>query len=305
MRYFARGFFNRHHFDARVWKVSVDAGTDCPNRDGRVGSGGCVFCNPASFSPSRRSAATTITAQLEEGVERMRRRYKAEKFIAYFQPGTNTNASVERLSQLFAEALSHENVVGLAIGTRPDCLGDDVVDLLSDLAQSTWLSLELGLQSIHERSLRWMNRGHGYDTFLDAIARCEGRGFEIGAHVILGLPGESRDDMAATARELARVGINAVKLHNLHAVKNTPLAKMVADGDVTFPSLGEYVGWTVDFLELLPPTCVIDRLSGDAPPEFLLGPAWCSDKAAARQAVDEEFQRRDSWQGKHWKPSEP
>jgi radical SAM protein (TIGR01212 family) len=188
----------------------------------------------------------------------------------------------------------------MAIGTRPDCVGDDVLDLLSEIAGRTYLSVEYGMQTIHDRSLDWMNRGHHYDAFLDAMARSRQRGFEICAHVMLGLPGESREDMLATARELARLELDAVKIHNLYAVKNTPLAEQVARGEVTLIERDEYIATVVDFLELLPPTTLVERVSGDAPPDYFVGPAWCLDKPAVRLALDAEFARRDTRQGKRW-----
>jgi radical SAM protein (TIGR01212 family) len=298
-----------------VWKVSVDGNFDCPNRDGTVGRGGCIYCDPASFSPSRRLAVgqvanlpdmprqignlphMSITEQLQDGIARLSARHRVDRFVAYFQPATNTYAPVEQLRVLYEEALAHPQVVGLVIGTRPDCVPDETLDLLAEFARRTWVSLELGLQTSHDRTLAWLNRGHHYQAFVGAVERGHRRGLDIGAHVILGLPGESRDDMQATARELARLKVHAVKLHNLYAVKGTPLADMVERGEVALPSLAEYAGWVVDFLEWLPSECVIDRLSGDAPRQYLVGPDWCLDKAAILAAIDAEFARRGTRQG--------
>ena len=226
-----------------------------------------------------------------------------DHFVAYFQPATNTYAPVEKLRTLYQEAVSHPNVLGLIVGTRPDCVGDDVLDLLAELSRGTWLSVEFGLQTIHDRSLDWLNRGHHYDVFLDAAQRSRRRGLQIGAHVILGLPGESRRDMLATAGELARLRINSVKLHNLYAVKDTPLADLVTSGGIKLPPLREYVARVVDFLEVLPPDCVVDRLAGDAPSEYLVAPTWCLDRSAVRSAIDAEFRRRNAWQGKEFRMS--
>lgn len=300
LRYHSYNFFLRRKFGQRVHKVSLDAGFTCPNVDGTVAIGGCTFCDNRSFSPSRRLPRSNIRGQLEEGIRRLKRRYHVERFLGYFQPATNTYAPVARLRPLYAQALDHPQVVGLAIGTRPDCVPDDVLDLLGDIAGRTYLSVEYGLQTIHNRSLDWMNRGHHYEAFIDAVGRSRGRGFEICAHVILGLPGESRDDMLATAGELARLGVDAVKLHNLYAVKQTPLADQVAAGEVNLLSREAYVSVVVEFLELLPPQCVVERVSGDAPPDYLVGPAWCLDKAGVRAALEAEFRRRDTWQGKRF-----
>jgi len=283
----------------RVQKISLDAGFTCPNVDGTVATGGCTFCDNRSFSPSRRLPRAGIAGQIDQSILRMRRRYEnCNHFLAYFQPATNTYAPVERLRPLFSEALQHPQIVGLAVGTRSDCVPDDVLDLLADIAQRAYLSVEYGMQTMHDRSLTWMNRGHDHGSFLDAVARSRDRGFEICAHVILGLPGESHADMLATARELARVGVDAVKIHNLYCVKNTRLADQVAAGEVVLMERDDYVRTVVDFLELLPPTTIVERISGDAPPDFFIGPTWCLDKPAVKRAIDAEFERRDAWQGR-------
>jgi radical SAM protein (TIGR01212 family) len=302
LRYYPLQRYLGEQFGGRVWKVSVDAGLGCPNRDGTIAQGGCVFCDPASFSPSRRLGIPTIAGQIAEGTRRLAARSGATRFLAYFQPATNTYAPVARLRELYAEALAQPYIVGLVIGTRPDCVPDAVLDLLAEFATHTWLSVEYGLQSIHQRSLIWMNRGHGPEAFVDAVQRSRQRGLRVGAHVILGLPGETADDMRATALELARLRVNSVKLHNLHAVRDTPLGAWVAAGEVRLPELAEYVPLVVDFLERLPPDCVIERLVGDAPADCLLAPAWCRDKPAVQRAIDAEFTRRNTWQGRLWTP---
>lgn len=295
----------RQQFGSRVWKVSVDGGFGCPNVDGTISAGGCVFCNPDSFSPSRRLCkksppGLSIAGQIQAGIRQLRPRCRAERFVAYFQPATNTYAPVDRLRRLFQEALAQPGIVGLAIGTRPDCVPDEVLDLLAELAQQTWLILELGLQSIHDRSLDWLRRGHHAEAFFDAVRRASARHLQLGAHVVLGLPGESREDMQATARALARLPIHSVKIHNLYAVRDTPLAALVARGEVVLPERDEYACWVADFLELLPPQCVIDRLSGDAPAEYLVAPIWCLDKTAVRRTIEEELRRRGTCQGTKW-----
>ncbi|MBN2023475.1 MAG: TIGR01212 family radical SAM protein [Pirellulales bacterium] len=298
-RYYPLRFYYNRHFGRPVWKVSIDASFGCPNRDGTLGTLGCVFCDPAAFSPSRRFAAEPLARQIDRGLERIRRRRPdINRAIAYFQPGTNTYAPVARLRAVYEEALAHPAVVGLAVGTRPDCLGDDVLDLLADVSRRTWLGVEIGLQSIHDRSLAWMRRGHGYNAFVDAVRRGHARGLRLGAHVILGLPGETRDDMLATADALVELGIASVKLHQLYAVRDTPLAQAVAAGEVRLLDLDEFVACAVEFLEHLGPDCVIDRLLGDAPAEYLIGPDWCRDKPRALAAIENELARRDTWQGR-------
>jgi len=300
LRYHSHGYYLRRRYGHRVRKVSIDAGFTCPNVDGTVAIGGCSYCNNRSFSPSRRMPQRSIREQIDEGIRRANRRFRCQHFIAYFQPATNTYAPVERLRAVYEEAVSHPHVVGLAIGTRADCVPDDVLDLLQQIAGRTSLCVEYGMQTMHDASLDWMNRGHHYDAFLDAVARSRNRGFDIGAHVILGLPGEAREDMLATARELARLQLDAVKIHNLYAVRNTRLAEEVARGRVALMDRDTYVRWLVDFLELLPPTVVIERVCGDAPPEFLEGPDWCLDKSRLLQAVRTVMDQRDTWQGKAW-----
>ena len=244
----------------------------------------------------------SITDQIAEGTRRLHQRYGADRFVAYFQPATNTYAPISRLREVYEEAISQPGVVGLAVGTRPDCVPDNVLDLLAELSRRTWVSVEYGLQTIHDRSLDWMHRGHHYDAFLDAVERSRLRGLRLGVHLILGLPGETRDDMLATAREVARLGIESVKLHNLYAVKDTQLADMVSAGEVRLLEREQYAALAVDVLEHLPPDCVIDRLSGDAPPEFLVAPSWCLDKPAVRAAIEQEMERRDTWQGRCFVP---
>ena len=223
--------------------MTIDAGFTCPNVDGTVTTGGCVYCDNRSFSPNRRLPRTTIREQVRRGIAILQERYRADRFLAYFQAGTNTHGSVERLRSLYDEALEHPQVVGLAVGTRPDSVPGPVLDLLEGYARRRYVCLELGLQSIHDRSLDWMNRGHHYDAFVDAVGRCRGRGLDLCAHVILGLPGESRDDMLATADALAALPVDAVKIHNLHVVRRTPLEEMYRRGEVTLLGRAEYVRW--------------------------------------------------------------
>jgi radical SAM protein (TIGR01212 family) len=298
-RYQSFSRFLHRRFGTRVHRVTLDGGFTCPNVDGSVAVGGCVFCDNRSFSPNRRLPRASIRAQVERGVPLLGKRYGADRFLAYFQAATNTYAPVEKLRRLYDEALAHPQIVGLAIGTRPDCLPDPVLDLVEGYARQRYVCLELGLQSRHDRSLDWMNRGHHFDAFVDAVRRCRGRGFDVCAHVILNLPGESRDDMLATADALAALPVQAVKVHNLHVVRDTPLEQMYRAGEVRLFERDEYVGVVCDFLERLPPGLVIQRLSGDAPPDYLVAPRWCLDKPALLRAIHAELERRDSWQGKY------
>ena len=300
LRYYHYNFHLRKKFGFRVQRVSVDAGFTCPNVDGTVAVGGCTFCDNRSFSPSRRLPRQSVTAQIDEGISRLKRRYTCDHFMAYFQPATNTYAPVDKLRSLFGEAISHPQVVALAVGTRPDCVPDDVLDLLEEVGSKTHLTVEYGMQTMHDKSLDWMNRGHHHDATIDGIERSRDRGFEICVHIMLGLPGESREDMLQTAREVARLNIDDVKIHNLYAVENTPLADDVRSGKVRLMERNEYIATLVDFLELLPPATIVERISGDAPDQYFIGPSWCLDKPAVLKALQAEFERRDSWQGRIW-----
>jgi radical SAM protein (TIGR01212 family) len=297
-RYFSYRYYLKRLYGHRVQRVSVDPGFTCPNVDGTVAIGGCTFCDNRSFSPSRRLPRQRIAEQIDEGIKRLKMRYKCDHFMAYFQPATNTYAPVDVLRDVYEQAISHPEVVALAIGTRQDCVPDEVLDLLEEFASRVPLTVEYGLQTIHDKSLQWMNRGHEYDSFLDAMERSLGRGFEICAHIMLGLPGESHEDMMATAEAVAQSELDAVKIHNLYAVENTPLAEQVKKGEVQLMELDQYITTLVDFLERIPPSMIVERISGEAPGDWFLGPQWCLDKPKILNKLQTEFEQRDSWQGK-------
>ncbi|MEO1617591.1 MAG: TIGR01212 family radical SAM protein [Planctomycetota bacterium] len=297
----------RRRFRGRIQRVSLDAGFTCPNVDGAVAKGGCNFCDNRSFSPSRRVRLKRVSEQLCQGIEGVRRRYKrVEGFLAYFQPATNTYAPVDQLEEVFRLALSQdENVVGLAVGTRPDCVPDCVLDLAESLAVDRYVSMELGMQTIHEEGLRWMNRAHSHNHLINAIDRARGRGFECCVHVILGIPGETHEMMMQTADEVARLGFDAVKLHNLYAVEGTPLGEEVAAGKIKMMERDDYIQTVVDFLERIPPTTVVERISGEAPPKYLIAPAWCLEKSILKLEIEKEFERRGSKQGDRYQAPTP
>lgn len=300
----AYGAALQRRFGGRVQRVSLDAGFTCPNVDGTLARGGCVFCDNRSFSPSRRGRLKSVLNQLDAGIATVRRRYgKVLGFIAYFQPATNTYAPIDQLEELFTAAAGHPQVVGLAIGTRPDCVPDEVLDLLDSLAADRYVSLEYGMQSIHAESLRWMNRAHDHSSMVDAMRRSRGRRFETCAHVILGIPGETHTQMMQTADELARLRPHGIKLHNLYAVSGTPLGDQVAAGEIQMMERDDYIRTVVDFLERMPPEMIVERVSGEAPPEYLIAPRWCLEKSVLRFAVEDEFRRRGSRQG--WRYSPP
>ncbi len=289
----------RQTFACRVHKISIDAGFTCPNRDGAVAVGGCIYCNNASFSPGNRRLS--VAEQIEQAKEFLRKRYKAHKFIAYFQAYTNTYGDVRQLKGLYDEALACDDIVGLSVGTRPDCVPDAVLDLLADYASRRYVWLELGLESGHDQTLAFINRGHTVAAFDDAVRRAQARGLQLCAHVILGLPGESHADMLVTARHLADLHLDAVKLHNLHIVRHTVLEKMYHRGEVPLLNLDAYAALVADCLEILPPDMIIMRLMGDAPRDMLVAPSWSLQKQIVIQRIEQELDRRDSYQGKFYR----
>lgn len=284
-------------FGGRVHKISIDAGFSCPNRGASRERPGCLFCDPGGSGAVGIDRAVDVAAQIEHGKEVMVRKYKAREFIAYFQPFSNTFAPVEQLRALYDEALGVEGVVGLAVGTRPDCLPDPVFDLLAEYHRRTYFWLELGLQSSHDPTLSWLRRGHDYAAFLQAYLGAKARGLRVCVHVILGLPGEGREQMLATAAEMARLRIDGIKIHLLHVLQGTPLGDLYAQGAFSVLEQEEYVQLAADFIERLHPGTLIHRLTGDGPRDLLLAPLWSLNKWEVLNAIDGELARRGSRQG--------
>jgi uncharacterized protein len=288
----------RDRFDARVYKVGLRLNFTCPNRDGKVAVGGCIYCNNASHTPQNYRPRTPVAAQLEQGAAAIQKRHHAEQFIAYFQSYTNTYDASPKLERLYREALQFPGVVGLSIATRPDCLPDDTLDLLGELSKQTYLWLELGLESMYDRTLAWVNRGHGVSDFVDAVQRAKKRQLRICTHLILGFPGESRDEILATAGFLNDIGIDGVKLHNLHVIKYTPLESLYRQGQVPLFSRDEYVELVVDFIERLSPDIIVHRLSGETYRAMTVAPQWSIDKIGVHNAIFKHLEGRDTWQGR-------
>ena len=284
-------------FGCRVQRISLDAGFTCPNRDGRVGTTGCIYCGGSGSGSFGISRGAAIAAQLEAGKEVMVRKYRAQKFLAYFQAYSNTYAPVERLAALYDEALAVPDVVGLIVGTRPDCLPEQVLDLLAGYARRGWFWLELGLQSPLDRTLRLLNRGHDFAVFAAAVRACRARCIRVCVHVILGLPGETREEMLATPRLLNELGVDGVKIHLLHVMRDTELADMYRRGAVELLSREEYVALVCDFLERLDPGISIQRLTGDGGRDHLIAPLWSLAKFEVLNAIDAELERRGTRQG--------
>ena len=287
----------RERFGVRVHKISVDAGFGCPNRDGSRDRPGCLYCDPGGSGAVGIDRRLAVAAQVEAGKEVMVRKYRAGKFLAYFQPFTNTYAPVDELRGVYDAALAVPEVIGLAIGTRPDCLGPDVLDLLAEYHRRTYLWLEIGLQSSHDRTLNRLRRGHDYACFLTAYEAARQRGLRVCVHLIAGLPGEGREELLATTAEMARLRIDGVKLHLLHVLDGTPLGELYREGAIEILDQEAYVALVADVLERLPPETLIHRLTGDGPRDALLAPLWSLNKWEVLNAIDAEMRRRGSVQG--------
>jgi len=297
-RYYDLNTYFRNIFGCRVQKISVDAGFTCPNRDGSISTGGCIYCNSRGSGTGARAAGLSVSQQLIAGKAALSRRYKAEKFIAYFQSYSNTYAPVEKLKILYEEALSVENIAGLSIGTRPDCINQPVLALLENFAQDHLVWVEYGLQSASDETLLFINRGHDYECFIDAVEATKGRGIKICAHVILGLPGEEKEQMLETAEAIAGLGIDGVKIHLLYVVKGTKMESLYLSEKYRCLEQDEYAELVCDFLELIPEEMVIQRLTGDPHRDELVAPIWSLEKAKTIALIKNILEKRDSWQGK-------
>ncbi|MGD8468277.1 MAG: TIGR01212 family radical SAM protein [Desulfobacterales bacterium] len=290
----------RHIFGCRVQKITVDAGLTCPNRDGTISTGGCIYCNKRGSGTGAHAKGLSVTQQLINGKRALAKRYKAKKFIAYFQSFSNTYAPLPTLQRLYAEALSVDDVVGLSIGTRPDCVDDAVLDLLQDYAKRHLIWIEYGLQSAKDATLAFINRGHNVQCFRDSVEQTRHRNIKICAHVILGLPHETRQDMLHTAKTLSALHIDGVKLHLLYVVKGTPLEALYLQGDFECLQQDAYVNLVCDFLERIPSEMVVQRLTGDPHPAELVAPAWALNKSETLEQIRLTLAKRDSWQGKYF-----
>lgn len=291
------GHYLRRRFGCRVSKVNVDGGFTCPNRDGSKGTGGCIYCNNVSFSPKDIQPVIPIEEQMAHGMAYHRSRLGSQKFIIYFQKYTNTYASAEVLSDLYHRALDHPDVLGISVGTRPDALSDEALELLTEIARTRYVCLELGLQSKNDAILRDINRGHTLDDFVKTIHRAEGRNFDICTHLIYGFPGESRKDFLRTADLIASLPVDSLKLHQLHAVEGTVLAERFLRGEYQALKIEEYVAAAADFLEHLPSRVTIQRLYGSAPLAISVAPRWGLKNNQMWYAVVNELTRRGTWQG--------
>ena len=295
------------HFPYKVQKISLNAGFTCPNRDGSVGYGGCTYCNNQTFNPAYCKTEKTVTEQLEEGEQFFARKYPDMKFLAYFQAYTNTYAELEELKRKYEEALSVVDVVGLVIGTRPDCMPDALLDYLEELNKRTFLMVEYGVESTDNTTLKRINRGHTFEVAQEAIRKTAARGIRVGAHIILGLPGESREMLIEQARALSTLPLTTLKLHQLQLIKGTRMAAEYADRPEDFHlyTADEYIDLAIDYVEHLRPDIILERFVSQSPKELLIAPDWGLKNYEFTDKVKKRMRERDSWQGKYYSSSQP
>ncbi len=295
--YKSLNFFLREKFGEKVFKISLDVGFSCPNRDGTISSGGCIFCSERGSGDFAGDKNFSITKQFEDIKKVMNKKWKSGKYIAYFQAYTNTYAPVEKLKQYFEEALSQEGAAALAIATRPDCLSEDVLELLENINSRTYLWVELGLQTSDEKTAKLINRGYDLSTFEEALTKLRRRNIDVVVHAIFGLPGEDKDTMLETIRYLSCKDIQGIKLHLLHVMKNTPIAELYEKGGFRLLEQEEYIDLICRAITMLPASIVIHRLTGDAPRNLLIGPEWSLKKWEILNAIDNKLNDEGLYQG--------
>ncbi|MBQ5740483.1 MAG: TIGR01212 family radical SAM protein [Bacteroidaceae bacterium] len=274
MKYVEFGPWLQSELGCKVQKISVNAGMTCPNRDGTLGTGGCTFCNNQTFNPAYCRTEKSVTQQLEEGKQFFARKYPAMKYLAYFQAYTNTYAELDRLVSLYEEALRVPDVVGLVIGTRPDCMPDNLLDYLEELNRRTFLIVEYGVESANDETLLRINRGHTFRQSCEAIRRTAERGIRVGAHVILGFPWEPFDELMRQAEEIGRLPLTTLKLHQLQIIRGTQLAREYAEHPWVVPTAEEYIDLVLHYISRLPYGLVMERFVSQSPPEMVIAPQW-------------------------------
>ncbi|WP_428911269.1 TIGR01212 family radical SAM protein [Niallia sp. Krafla_26] len=299
-RYHTLNYHLQKEFGSKVFKVSLDGGFDCPNRDGTVAHGGCTFCSAAGSGDYAGNRGDDLVQQFNDIKGKMHTKWKNGKYLAYFQAFTNTHAPVSELREKFESVLNLDGVVGLSIATRPDCLPDDVVEYLAELHERTYLWVELGLQTVHEKTAHLINRAHDYQTYVEGVEKLRKHGIRVCSHIINGLPLETTEMMMETAQEVAKLDVQGIKIHLLHLLKGTPMVKQYEKGMLEFLSFDDYVSLVCDQLEILPPETIVHRITGDGPIDLIIGPMWSVNKWEVLNAIDHELQRRNSWQGKRW-----
>lgn len=296
--YHSLDYMLKERFGEKVYKVTLNGGMSCPNRDGTIGHGGCIFCSEGGSGDFAASAALSIHEQIDSQIAMLSAKRPIHKYIAYFQAYTNTYAPLSYLERIFTEAIEHEDIVGLSIGTRPDCLPDETLDLLSELNKKKPVTVELGLQTIHERTAAFIRRGYKLSCFEDALEKLQERKLETVVHTILGLPGETTEDILETMRYLNAHHIDGIKLQLLHVLKHTDLADYYRQTGFHILSEDEYVDLVIRCLEMLSPDITIHRLTGDGPSDLLIAPLWSLKKRSVLNHIHHELKVRDTWQGR-------
>ncbi|MEI8048643.1 MAG: TIGR01212 family radical SAM protein [Bacteroidota bacterium] len=303
-RYNSYAEYFRREFGTRVQKVTIDAGFTCPNRDGSKGIGGCTYCNNDAFNPSYCQPHKSVTQQLSEGIEFHLVRYRRSKnYLAYFQAYSNTYGSLDYLKSLYNEALAFPGVIGLVIGTRPDCIDDEKLEYFARLAESHYVIIEYGIESCYNRSLQAINRGHTFEESVSAIRKTAEFGIHTGAHLIFGLPGETEEEMLDEAAIVSDLPLDTIKFHQLQIIKDTAMAQqyLLDPGHFKLFTLENYISFIVKFTERLNPKFVIERFTGEAPPRFQAGPTWGNLRSEQVQIlIEKEFELQDTWQGKNF-----
>lgn len=299
-RYNQFSAFLKQKFGVKVYKITLDAGFSCPNRDGTISSGGCIFCDEGGSFSQAHSNLLTIEEQVETGIKTLSERFKAEKFMSYFQAYSNTYKPVGELEKIYNSALNNDKIVGLSIGTRPDCVDDEKLDLIAGYKDDYYTWVEYGLQSIHDKTLRRINRGHDFDCFKRAYEKTKERGINVCVHVIFGL-WETREEIMQTAQKLAELKVDGVKIHMLCALENTKLAQIYEEKAIDFMSEREYIETVCDFLEYLPPETTIHRLAGNGLKKNLIAPRWLGKKLDCLNQIDRELLARNTFQGFRYK----
>ncbi len=294
----------RKMFGQRVQKLTLDAGFTCPNRDGTTGTGGCTFCNNNAFNPSYCTPAKSVTQQIKEGIEFHSVRYKGtDKYLAYFQAYTNTYDSIENLNNIYQEALNNPAIIGLVIGTRPDCVSKELLRYFQNLAKRYYIVIEYGIESCNYQTLEKVNRGHTFEDSVQAVIQTARLGIRQGAHFILGLPGESREDMIACMKNVSELPINNIKFHHLQIVKNTPMARDYEQNpeNISLFTLDKYLNLMVEILEVLNPEIIVERIAGEANLEYLLAPRWNLRYDQILNRFEKLLEEKNTWQGRRYR----
>lgn len=292
----------KSEFSERIQKISINAGFTCPNRDGSKGTGGCTYCNNQSFSPEYCKPAKTITQQIEEGIAFFHHKYQSQLYFAYFQSYTNTYDKIENLTKIYEEALSHPKVIGIVVGTRPDCINNELLDYFTELSKTTYVMIEYGIESTDNKTLEFINRGHDYESAVEAITKTAGRGLKVGAHLILGLPFEDKEKVILHTKRVSALPLTAIKLHQLQLIKGTKMAKQFEQHPEWFHlyTADEYIDLAIDFLEYLKPEIAVERFVSQSPKELLIAPDWGLKNFEFVHKLEKRLEERNTYQGKKY-----